>query len=831
MSNKLAIVIDVLENITGGAERQVYELLKAVDREKFQVWLYVLHQDSVPEEISRIASSSGRLRYASHSCVPRIAPEMKSDSNSIRNTQYAMRVECLGLKRIYDLKGIAAGMRFAKFLKKEKVDVVMTFHFGADIWGTYFAHKAKVPLIISSRRDEGFWRNKTHIKAYKWVNKWVDKVIAVSQAVQKMAIDEGVPEDKVELLYSGVDLSRFETKVDTATKRKEIGVPVDAKLIVCVGNFNPIKGHEYLIEAMAVVIKHVPNAHLILIGDGQLRESHKTQVTSHRLEKNVHFLGKRSDVPEILQCVDVCVLPSLSEGLSNALLEYMAAGKPVIATNVGGNPEVLLDGENGVLVESKDADALAREIVYLIADFRLDQDGRPSRHGGTRTTASLGREELGRNARKTVEERFDLRKQIKTLQDFIEIEIQRAKNPRILHLISSGGLFGAERVMLSLGKAMNMNGAAVWLGALNNTHNPHLEVIDEAKVSRIPCTIFDSKGQIDFSTVKGIARFARERKINLFHTHNYKATVLAALASLKTGIPVVTTNHLWTRAGKKLRFYEFIESLLLKFFVKRVVAVSDAIKQDMKTAGVPQSKIEVIYNGIEIPEDRCKMIDKKTEIQDNKCRILDKERGLTQYAIRSTQDVRREFGIPDNVVVVATIARLSPEKGHTFLFQAAQRLLAEKKDIVFLIVGDGASRQFLEDETAGLGIRKSVIFTGYRKDMDNIYAAADIIAQPSLREGIPITLLEAMVRCKPIIATDVGGVAHVIKDTRTGLLIPAQSVDSLYTSLKRVIYDAELRQRLGKQAFAFVKENYSVEKMANRYQEIYREVVSINTHI
>lgn len=817
MKYKLVVMIDVLENITGGAERQVYELLKAIDRERFSTWLYVIHQRDVPQEIKDFQLP-----------MPLLTGQA-GNNQSITNDQLPINtVRGLGIKRIYDVKGITEGMKFARFLRREKIDAVMTYHFGADIWGAYFAKRAGVPLIISNRRDEGFWRNKTHIRAYKWVNKWVDKIIAVSKAVQKMAIDEGVPEEKIELLYSGVDLTRFDVKVDIAKKRKEIEVPVDAKLIACVGNFNPIKGHSYLIDAMAEVVKQVPTAHLILIGDGPLKESYMSQVSAERsvaslkgtrqcgvkrslpegdkLERNVHFLGKRSDVPELLKISDLCVLPSLSEGLSNALLEYMAAGKPVIATRVGGNPDVITNEVNGVLVKAKDSGELAREILRLIQDTKMQEYGeKRSLPGGDARYA----EGLGANARKTVEERFDLKKQIGSLQDFIGREIGKAQNPRVLHLISSGGLFGAERVMLSLAKKMNMNGTAVWIGAINNTHNPHLEVVDESRKDLIPCGIFDSHGQVDFGCVNRIAHFVHSRKISLIHTHNYKSTILGLLVSWRSGVPMVTTNHLWTKAGKKLRFYEFLEGVFLKFFVKRVIAVSDAIKKDMVDSGISAKKIDVIYNGIDV------------KIQDTRCKSAERK-GASPEGI---QDIRKELGIAENAIVIATIARLSPEKGHTFLFQAAQRLLNERKDIAFMIVGDGYLRKDLEDEAAKRGIQANLFFTGYRNDMNNVYEAVDIVVQPSLREGIPVTLLEAMSHEKPVIATDVGGVSSLIRDGKTGLLIDPGDWEQLYSAIKKFLDDRSFRESMGRNARELVKREFSEEKMVTEYKRLYSEVL------
>ena len=168
---RIAILIDVLEDIKGGAERQVYELIKGLDKEKFEMFLFVLHQNSIPQEILDLK----------------------------------INTRALGIKRIYDLKGICEGIAFKRFLFENKIDVVMTYHFASDIWGGFWGRK--VPFIVSNRRDIGFWRKGIHGGAYKFVNRWVDLVVVNSEAGKKQVIcDENLSEQKIRIIRNGIIL-------------------------------------------------------------------------------------------------------------------------------------------------------------------------------------------------------------------------------------------------------------------------------------------------------------------------------------------------------------------------------------------------------------------------------------------------------------------------------------------------------------------------------------------------------------------------------------------------------------------------------------------------
>ncbi len=333
---KIVLLIDFLQSVFGGTERHIFELCKNIDRRGFE---------------------------------PVVACLSKGDRFLEQIENRGIKTVGLKVERIYSMEGLRRGLWFRDMLKRENVDVLMTHHFGSDIWGTIFGRMAGVPVIVSNRRDAGFWRERRHIFVYRLLRGWVDKIVVVSGAVKEMVLkEENVREGKIEIIFNGIDMQRFNNVSDAGKKREELQVPQGAKLIGCVGNMRPVKGHRYLVEAAKVIVPKFRNAHFVFIGGGKLRSDMIKMSRDLGLESNVHFPGIRDDIPELLACMDICVLPSLSEGFSNTLLEYMAAGKPIVATRAGGNSEVILDQTNGLLAKKADHKDLAEKILCLLRD-------------------------------------------------------------------------------------------------------------------------------------------------------------------------------------------------------------------------------------------------------------------------------------------------------------------------------------------------------------------------------------------------------------------------------------------------------------------------------
>lgn len=358
----VVLLTDCLASDTGGAERNILELASRLDKKKFNITIISLEcEGEAPKEYIR---------------------------------SLGCEVLAFKVKRIYGFSGFIQGIKFYQFLRREKVDVLQTYHFSSDIWGTFFAHFAGVAKIISSRRDMGFWRSARHINMYKRINPWVHKVCVVSNAIKSKFIEEEkLPQDKVRVIFNGVDLNAYQPQSINVQLKEELGINSHDLVLFHVGHLMPVKGHEYLIRAFAEVQKQFPKTSLVLIGEDEMNGAMEKLADELGVRSKIFFLGRRNDVKNLLSMADICVLPSLSEGMSNAILEYMALAKPVIATNVGGNPDNVIEGKTGFLVPVKDVGALAEALKRLCASPML-------------------RQVMGDAGRKRVEEEFDIHKMV-----------------------------------------------------------------------------------------------------------------------------------------------------------------------------------------------------------------------------------------------------------------------------------------------------------------------------------------------------------------------------------------------------------------------------------
>ncbi len=261
--------------------------------------------------------------------------------------------------------------RFRDLLKDEHVDLIHAHEFDANVQGTTVAAYLGIPLVATVHGKHYFWEKFRRRLAYRWVSRRAT-MVAVSEDLRRFIVENvGIASDRISVLYNGVNVPPAPVPADIETCRREMNVPDTDRVIGVVGNLYPVKGHQYLIDAIPAVLEKYPDTSFVFAGRGELENDLKQQVNRLGLDKRVHFLGLRQDIPRILALLDVFVLPSLSEGLSMAILEAMMAGKPVIATRVGGNPEIVLDGETGFLVTPKDSHALAASLIALLKDRHL----------------------------------------------------------------------------------------------------------------------------------------------------------------------------------------------------------------------------------------------------------------------------------------------------------------------------------------------------------------------------------------------------------------------------------------------------------------------------
>jgi glycosyltransferase involved in cell wall biosynthesis len=260
-----------------------------------------------------------------------------------------------------------------RLLRKERVALIHAHEFSAILCGWIVAKLAGVPLVATVHGKNYFWEKLRRRVAYRLVSRQ-GTMITVSHDLKRFVCDKvGVAEKRVEVIYNGVAPAQTVTDEETQKCKAELGISGGYPVLGVVGSLYRVKGHRFLLEAMPELLRRWPKARLLVIGRGELEVALKEQAEELAIGTNVHFLGMRQDVPRLLSVLDVFVLPSLSEGLSLALLEAMVCGKPVVVTRVGGNPELVDHGRTGLLVQSEDAKDLADNLVKLLSDPEMMQ--------------------------------------------------------------------------------------------------------------------------------------------------------------------------------------------------------------------------------------------------------------------------------------------------------------------------------------------------------------------------------------------------------------------------------------------------------------------------
>ena len=282
------------------------------------------------------------------------------------------------MRNEFDLPAI---LRLAWAMKRKKCLLVHFHDAHSAAVGSVAASLAKVPFRIITRRVD-FPLKKNYFSRRKYM-KNVDVIIAISEGVKKVLVEGGVDPENVEVISSGIDFSSFEEDSSALTSKdylhREFSFAVDDYLVGIVAHLADHKGHQYLIQATKILKQQAPKIKTIIVGEGPLSMELDRQAKELDVEDIIFFLGFRKDIPKILSSLDLFVLSSHLEGMGSSILDAMASRLPVVATNVGGIPEVVIHGETGLLVPPRNPSALARAILRLYSDktlaSRLGQKG------------------------------------------------------------------------------------------------------------------------------------------------------------------------------------------------------------------------------------------------------------------------------------------------------------------------------------------------------------------------------------------------------------------------------------------------------------------------
>lgn len=366
------------------------------------------------------------------------------------------------------------------------------------------------------------------------------------------------------------------------------------------------------------------------------------------------------------------------------------------------------------------------------------------------------------------------------------------KGVKVLQLISSGGYYGAENMLLNLCASQQKAGCQNSLVIFYNVHAPNVELYERARRRGLSVRMVHCQGRADWRAVRQIEECIQEDGIQLLHTHGYKADLYGYVAARRSGKPIVATCHNWLGGSAALGIYNHLDRMALKRF-QCLAAVSDSVAQRLLASGVPATKIRTIANGIDVQAFECARPSPVLNFDGSK--------------------------------VIGMVARLDLKKGFEYLLRAARELRGTFLELKVVIVGEGPDRREIEGMIQRFGLQSNVILAGQHSDMPAIYAAMDVFVLPSLNEGLPMTILEAMAASKPVIATRVGAIPKVIQDGETGLLVDPADSDGLRDALVRLLTDSDLCSRLGAAGHDWVSHNYTSEAMALKYRQMYDDVL------
>jgi L-malate glycosyltransferase len=365
--------------------------------------------------------------------------------------------------------------------------------------------------------------------------------------------------------------------------------------------------------------------------------------------------------------------------------------------------------------------------------------------------------------------------------------------PSVLYVIWSLQAGGAERVVADLARTLDRGRFRPIVCCLN--FKGQLAALVEAQ--GIAVHVLDKRPRMDLRALFRLVRLMRAEHVDIVHTHLWTSSFWGRLAAILAGVPVrVVTEHnldLWRRAP------HWLADRLLARSTDRFVFVSAAVEAFYRERlALPPAHCRVVLNGVERP-------------------------ALDRFPDRAT--ARARLGIEGDGPVVGTVGRLEERKGHAFLLEALRLVGEREKGVRGLVVGAGKEAARLAALRDRLALGDRVRLVGYWPDLDEALAAIDVFVLPSLMEGHPLAVLEAMAAGKPIVATAVGGLAEAIEEGRSGLLVPPGDADALADAVVSLLRDPERAARLGREARRTLEERFSLEKSVRANEDVYRSAL------
>lgn len=367
------------------------------------------------------------------------------------------------------------------------------------------------------------------------------------------------------------------------------------------------------------------------------------------------------------------------------------------------------------------------------------------------------------------------------------------QNIFVMQMVHSLKIGGSEKIASTISSNLNNGHFQSSICALDIGG----ELIEELAINNIPHHILHRKG-IEFDVSRRIYRLLKKFSVDIVHTHHFAQLFYTVVPACLAGVKIVHTEHEYNSYLENNFSRKAIKPL--SYFCKRFTTVSqDVADYFIREVGLPAARVTIVRNGIDI---------RKFDIQ--------------------SDVVRKELGISDDAIVFGTVGRLEEEKDHRTLLNAFSKLSESDPRAKLLMIGDGRLRKELETHANALGLGERILFLGSRTDVPEVLSAIDVFVLTSIREGLPIAVIEAMGARKPVICTDVGSMKSLVQDGINGLLVPPRDEDAICRALLKMQGNPAMRKEMGERGHDLAQRSFSLDSMIEQYERIYRSMIRDN---
>jgi glycosyltransferase involved in cell wall biosynthesis len=681
------------------------------------------------------------------------------------------------LTSFYDLNMVTQLRRFAAFLRRERIEVLHTHDFYTNVFGMMAGAIARVPVRVASRRETTGWRTEKQKVVERLAYRLAHRVVANAGAVRDQLVKEGVSSEKIATVYNGLDTARI--KPMPALRRDEtlasFGLPCGDQLqfVTIVANLrHPVKDHPTFLRAAALARAARPGARFIIAGEGELTAEMRGLANELGLEREAFFIGRVDRVAELLAVSDVCVLSSKAEGFSNSILEYMAAARPIVVTDVGGAREAAIDKESGFIVPPCDPPAMASRIVELLS--------RPD----------LARA-MGERGRERVEQVFSCRAQLERTEnlydELLAPEAEKESAPlRVLIVAPSLDILGGQAVQASRLLARLREEAAVEVSFL--PVNPRLPGVLRRLQS------FKYVRTVVTSLLYWALLLARVRKYDVIHAFSaaYTSFVLAPTPAI----------------------------IIAKLYRKKVILnyrsgeAEDHLQRWRRTA-IPTIRL---VDRIAVPSGY--LVDVFGRF------------GLSAHSIFNFVDTARfkfRKRTPLRPVFLSN-RNLEPMYNVACVLRAFAIIQSRVPDARLIIAGNGSQQGALKQLAGELRLRR-VEFVGRAapEKIDRLYDEADIYLNSPDIDNMPGSILEAFASGLPVVTTNAGGIPYIVTDRVTGMMVERNDHEAMAERALMLLDDQRLASEIATRARAQCKK-YEWGAVKGGWISLYYETAGKQSH-